>query len=1107
MTRRPAFWIVFALASIGSAIVAYRLFPRAFPIVSLDIRMDREAALREARRLADGQHLGPSGYRQAASFELDEDVQTFVELEGGGKDAFARLMRDRLYAPYTWRVRHFKERETNETTIRFEPDGTPYGFTEHLSEDAPGTTIAADEARRVAESTASTVWHADLSPYQLVEQSQERKPLGRVDHRLVYERRDQQLGEGRYRLRLVVSGDRLTELTYFVRIPEAFQRRYEEMRAANNAIGAGSTIAMIVLYGVGGIVIGLFVLLRHRWVLWRAAVIWGFGIALLQVLDSFNQWPLLWMSYDTALSTRAFVAQQLGGALVAFFGFGVAFSLSFMAAESLTRRAFGHQPQLWRVWSREAAASPQILGRTVAGFLLVSLFFVYDVLLYYFATRVLGWWTPSEALFHPDVLAAYLPWFSAIAPSLQAGFWEECLFRAVPIAAAALIGDRIGQRRLAIAVAFVVQAIVFGGGHAPYPTQPSYARAVELILPSFGFGLIYLWLGLLPGIILHFVFDTVWFALPLFVSTAPGAWVNQAFVILCALIPIWIVVFARVRTGRWSDLPASLRNAAWSPPAIAVGPPPPVETSLSPLPSLTRRMLPVAGLAAAVAWLVVTPLRTEVPGIETGRATARDAALRAIREAGGTVTPAWRTMPTVDAGASDAHRFVFETAGRGTFVGLLGSYLQVPHWRVRHVTFEGDVADRAEEWRVEIEGNGSVRTVRHVLPEARPGPTIDEVRARSLASQFIEQRFGLRRDQVREVSLKPERLAARTDWQAVFADLDTRGLKQGELRIRVDIAGDQVVGAERFVYVPEEWDRRQRSERTVGLVMSLVGGLALIALLITEAIVAIVSWSRRAFAVRLFLAFLALQIVMRTMTSVNQWPVLEAAFSTAQPFKLQRLLVAVALAVGVTVPSAVLALIIGAAPIGARRSHSSPRQILGIGAALGTLAAAALAAGIRIRASGAPAWPAVNGADTLLPFASAALSVLSSYLLWSVGALVLIMAADQVTRGWTRWRIPVALLIVLVGISVAALDGQGTPLSWVMAGLIIGLLTLVAYAAVVRYELGALPIATATMMAWAAVRTAALGPFPGARAGALVGAVLVLAVGWWWSRLLRTAQA
>ena len=138
------------------------------------------------------------------------------------------------------------------------------------------------------------------------------------------------------------------------------------------------------------------------------------------------------------------------------------------------------------------------------------------------------------------MLATYAPWLSAIANSFQAGFWEEALFRAVPIAGAALIGDRFGKRNLFIVLGFVVQAIIFGAGHAPYPNQPSYARPVELIIPSIGFGLLYLYFGLLPGIILHFAFDVVWFALPIFLAKAPGIWIQQLMV---------IVLHARARCG------------------------------------------------------------------------------------------------------------------------------------------------------------------------------------------------------------------------------------------------------------------------------------------------------------------------------------------------------------------------------------------------------------------------------------------------------------------------------------------------------------------------------------------------------------------------------
>src|SRR5262249_21577413 len=154
----------------------------------------------------------------------------------------------------------------------------------------------------------------------------------------------------------------------------------------------------------------------------------------------------------------------------------------------------------------------------------------------------------------------------AIAQAGQAGFWEECLFRAAPLATAALIGQKVGKRRLFIGAAMILQALVFGAGHAGYANQPAYARGVELIIPSFVFGTLYLMFGLLPGIVSHFTYDSVWIALPLFVSSGVRAHFEQAIVILAVLVPFWAVLADRVRSATWTQIPADALNGAWKPP-------------------------------------------------------------------------------------------------------------------------------------------------------------------------------------------------------------------------------------------------------------------------------------------------------------------------------------------------------------------------------------------------------------------------------------------------------------------------------------------------------------------------------------------------------------
>lgn len=82
------------MLALACATFAVLNFPRAFSIVELELDMDRETALSEARRLADQLEWGPSDFRRAARFRLDDRARSFVELEAGGAEAFKGLLRD-----------------------------------------------------------------------------------------------------------------------------------------------------------------------------------------------------------------------------------------------------------------------------------------------------------------------------------------------------------------------------------------------------------------------------------------------------------------------------------------------------------------------------------------------------------------------------------------------------------------------------------------------------------------------------------------------------------------------------------------------------------------------------------------------------------------------------------------------------------------------------------------------------------------------------------------------------------------------------------------------------------------------------------------------------
>ncbi|MFN2315680.1 MAG: hypothetical protein ABR551_07200 [Gemmatimonadales bacterium] len=1099
-TRAPWPWLLLVLLATASGWYAWRAFPAAFPLLELDVRMDRGAALTASDSIAHALEIGPATDRRVAVFHGDAEAQTFVELEGGGAEAFRTLVHTGEHLAWKWEVRRFRPGTPHELRIFFGPGGIPAGFRELLPEDSPGPGLETDAARAIALQVAARDWGLTLgADWVELPAAAEARPNGRRDHTFTWERAHPSLGEGRFRLELVVSGDRLTTFRQFIRVPEAFTRRYQEIRSANEGLAAGATFGMFLLYGLGGVVIGLVILARRQRLYLRAAVWWSVGLATVVALSVVNFVPLAWLEYDTALPLPTFWLQQVGLVVAALVGLSLMFVASFLGGENLSRAGFTSHPFLWGSFGGEAGASGAMLRRVLIGMLLTPVFLGYAVGFSALSGEWSGWWSPLTPLIEPNLIATPLPWLPVIAGPLQAAVWEELLFRAVPFGAALLLARRFGGRNAWLAGAFVIQAVIFAAAHANYPAQPAHARLVELLLPSFLFGALFLRWGLIPVIVLHFEYDLALFALPLFATPTTALLGSKLIVIAAGLAPLAFVLLRRAQAGAWVPLTDAHRNAGHlaaptdtkSPGAVdsqEPGPASPPSATVSPSLVSDSRWVVLAAIGTTV-WLAgVATAPSPATSFSVPRQVAITAALDTLVRHG-VDTTGWAVVARISGGVTDAHHFVWQTAGRAVHDDLLGRYLPLPRWEVALRRHEGDVVDRAEEWTAWIDGGGRPWRVIHRRPQHAPDTSLTESEARARAEAALVHLPGLDPGALEAIAAVPTEQPARRDWLLTWVDTTGPPIGEGQLRVEVEVSGGEVVRVGRRVHIPEEWARQRRATTIQRMFPAFLTGAILVGLLVAGGVAALVRLSRRTLARGRALRVAALVALLGIIAAWNGWPVSLFGMTTTEPLALQLWLLVAALAIGLLVVAIGSGLLAGL-PVQGRQVPFRCQLLPGF--AIGALVVGLRAALGMVARGSSPRLGGTPPLDQQHPVLAAALGPTSEML----SMLVLIIAVQWAIRATARsgvMRQGLGWLVLLaVALAVSGAAGSERPALLVVGLVSGGALVWWGVRGVLGHYPAAIAVAAGTVAAFDLLRTLAEATWPGAWVGGVAGLVILV---------------
>jgi membrane protease YdiL (CAAX protease family) len=1033
-------WILAGLLGAG---VAYKYFFQAFPEASIQFKVPRAAALEQARQFAISQGAQLSGYQSTIIFQVDDTAKTYLEREVGLKQA-NQVMTNDVHIWY-WQTRFFRPLQKEEFDVRVDPAGGIVGYAHQLEETAPGTRLERSAAQSAAESFLRDVLHADLSGYDFREEEANSADLpNRRDWSFSWERRGFRAKDAPYRLNVKLAGERVGQYAEFLKVPEAWQRSYERLRSTNNFI---EYIALIpYAFFLGGCLYVILSLGRSGLLEWRAGLVLGAFLTALYFIMTMNQWPLDRAGYDTNTPYSGFFLSQLGQAALLSIASALLVVLAIVPGEPLYRVSEPDRIRLAAGLQFAGIRTKEFFTANVIGICLAAAHIGY-ITVFYIVSGKLGAWAPQD-LNYTDVVSTWLPWVYPLTIGIYAATSEEFLFRlfAIPFLL------RTTRSKF---LAVVLPAFAWGFLHSNYPQEPAYIRGLEVGLIGIVAGVVMLRWGIWATLTWHYTVDAFLISTSLLRSEGVYLRVSGAIVGGAALIPLGIAAFSYLSRGGFEPDPNLLNSARPLAPPEAEALP---GTTLEPLPEtatgsatrkdgagyapMSRRALGILVISGALGLALVAGVKREKIGdfvrfqINASEATSRaDLILRDHK-----VDPAGYQHAATITYTFDAYHneYLRRTIGTAAANRLYRDQVPSAFWTVRYFR-----DSQNEEFLVVLRTDGSLHSLHHTLDEKAPGANLTKEEALGRAENYLREEKQVDLSAWNLVEPKTDKKPARTDhtftWEQKAA-IDRASAEQdssagAHVRIQVEVQGEEVSAYRVFIKIPEAWrDAESRrtaaqSAQTFGMVL-LLGAAAITVLVVTvrslkHREIAQVPWRR--------LAKWSVVVLLATIVAfLNRAPQLLSAYTTTMPLHTYYAILFISLLFVTALYSAGVFLLLGLSwffierAFGRGRIHAwfeSGREYYRDALSIATFGVAATMGFGRLPELFSR-WPLVrhrlgasvpDGLDLLNPaVGTMASGILRSYLMTGIVAITVALIVEYIQPRWER-----AALVILVAMLLA----------------------------------------------------------------------------------------
>ena len=169
------------LLGILGLVLFLAFYDQAFPSAAIDLPLARSEILQRARTYLEARGYELQDYESALTFHQAWWASVYLQRTLGIPET-NRLVRAERIPIWYWRVRWFRPLQKEEFSVSLSTSGEVISLFHSIMEDAPGASLAQNQARILAEGYLVRDRHWVLEDWEPITVSTQDQPGGRTDH-------------------------------------------------------------------------------------------------------------------------------------------------------------------------------------------------------------------------------------------------------------------------------------------------------------------------------------------------------------------------------------------------------------------------------------------------------------------------------------------------------------------------------------------------------------------------------------------------------------------------------------------------------------------------------------------------------------------------------------------------------------------------------------------------------------------------------------------------------------------------------------------------------------------------------------------------------------